>query len=193
MPSWFTGWIAICIAAGSVGNKGWLTLLFKSFPQVQTNLLTPHWSLTNLPPLIPLEFLAVARREKMSTLLRACDGSVFKHVWDIGVHSKATPRRELRVFYVDVDAVLTNKPIPTLKHEECTKHFIPETRGLRGTELQTLWTCGPDLIHDLEAAGHLAVERDRLAATGPRASKLYARASIIAFLHSRFIGDCRKN
>jgi len=170
---------------------------------VQTNLLTPHWSLTNLPPLIPLEFLAVARREKMSSLLKACDGQFFQHVWDIGVRKvtplemddkeKTTPRRELRVFYVDVDAVLTNKPIPELSHAECLKHFVPETRGLRGTELQTLWTCGPDLIHDLEAAGHLTVERDRLAATGPRASKLYARASVIAFLQSRFIGDCRKN
>jgi hypothetical protein len=155
---------------------------------VQTNLLTPHWSLTNLPPLIPLEFLAVARREKMATLLKACDGETFKHVWDIGTGT----RRELRVFYIDVDAVLSNKPIPTLGHEECLKHFLPQ-RGLKGTELQSHFTCGPDLIHDLEAAGLLQVERDRLAAVGPRASKLYLRDSIVKFLRSRFIGDVRLN
>jgi hypothetical protein len=158
---------------------------------VQTNLLTPHWSLTNLPPLIPLEFLAVARREKMSTLLRNCDGSVFKHVWDIGSRSQGG-RRELRIFYVDVDSILANRPIPTLPHDDCLRHFVP-TRGLKGTELQSLWTCGPDLIHDLEAAGHLSVERDRLAPVGPRASKLYSRDSITAFLQARFIGDVRKN
>jgi hypothetical protein len=164
---------------------------------VQTNLLTPHWSLTNLPPLIPLEFLAVARREKMSTLLRACDGSVFKHVWDIGSRSAAPsrsqPRRELRVFYVDVDAIITNQPIPSISHDECLKQFIPQTRGVKGTELQSFFTCGPDLIHDLDAAGLLVVERDRPAAVGPRASRLYSRASVVAFLQSRFIGDVRQN
>lgn len=157
---------------------------------MQTNLLTPHWSLTNLPPLIPLEFLAVARREKMSALLKACDGAVFKHVWDIGSRNS---RREPRVFYIDVDAVLTNKPIPTLSHTECLNHFLPQTRGVKGTELQSYFTCGPDLIHDLEVAGHFQVERDRLAAVGPRASKLYSRDSVIRFLESRFIGDVRKN
>ena len=156
---------------------------------MQTNLLTPHWSLTNLPPLIPLEFLAVARREKMSTLLKACDGAVFKHVWDIGTGA----RRELRVFYLDVDAVLSNREIPTLAHADCLKQFLPQTRGVRGTELQSYFTCGPDLIHDLEAAGHLSVERDRPVERGPRASKLYSRASVTAFLEKRFIGDVRKN
>jgi hypothetical protein len=160
---------------------------------MQTNLLTPHWSLTNLPPLIPLEFLAVARREKMSTLLKACDGEVFKHVWDIGTAAGRRARRELRVFYVDVDAILTNKPIPTLEHDDCLNHFLPQTRGVKGTELQSFFTCGPDLIHDLEAAGQIVVERERMAAVGPRASKLYSRVSIVDFLRKRFIGDCRKN
>jgi hypothetical protein len=59
--------------------------------------------------------------------------------------------------------------------------------------LQIHFTCGPDLIHDLEAAGALVVERDRLAPTGPRASKLYTLASISAFLSSRFLGIPSEN
>jgi len=160
---------------------------------MQTNLLAPNWQLTNLPPLIPLEFLAVARREKMSSLIAACDGAVFHHVWDIGSRAGRGARRELRVFYLDVDAILTNRSIPKLTHAECLAQFIPGSRGLKGTELQRLWTCGPDLIHDLDAAGAIAVERDRQAAVGPRASRLYSRQSIVAFLVSRFLGDPRKN
>ena len=139
---------------------------------LQENLIRPAWSLTLLPPLIPLEFLAVARREKMSTLINACDGDVFKHVWDIGCHTGRRARRELRVFYLDVDAVLAGQPIPDLSCDGCLKMFLPESRGLKGTELQQHWTCGPDLIHDLDAAGVIIVERERLAAKGPRASRL---------------------
>lgn len=160
---------------------------------MQLNLTTPHWSLTNLPPLIPLEFLAVARREKMSKLINACEGAIFPHAWDIGARAGGNARRELRVFYVDVDAVLSNKPIPALTHAECLKHFVPETRGLKGTELQALFTCSPDLIHDLAAAGLLQVERERAAAVGPRASRLYTRESVVKFLTSRFLGDPRQN
>lgn len=160
---------------------------------MQINLLTPHWSLTNLPPLIPLEFLAVARREKMSRLIADCEGKGLPHAWDIGVRSGPKARRELRVFYVDVDAVLSNKPIPQLSHAECLKQFVPETRGLKGTELQSLFTCSHDLIHDLDEAGLLQMERDRAAAKGIHASRLYSRASIIAFLESRFLGDPRQN
>jgi len=160
---------------------------------MQTNLATPHWSLTNLPPLIPLEFLAVARRERMVNLINACEGHQLPHCWDIGVHNGPKARRELRVFYVDVDAILSNKPVPNLSHTECLKHFIPETRGLKGTELQKLFTCSPDLIHDLDAAGLLHVERERAAAKGPHASRLYSRASIIQFLASRFLGVAAHN
>ena len=122
---------------------------------------------------------------KMSALINACDGSIFHHAWDI---SSGKSRRELRVFYADVDAVLAAKPIPALSLKECIAQFVPATRGLKGTELQTLWTCGPDLIHDLDAAGLLQVERERVAAKGPRASRLYSRASIVKFLESRFLG-----
>lgn len=157
---------------------------------MQSALATPHWSLTNLPPLIPLEFLAVAQRAKMSELIEGCDGTVFHHAWDI---SSGKSRRELRVFYLDVDAVLSGKPIPDLSHKECVEQFVPSTRGLKGSELQKLFTCGPDLIHDLDAAGLLQVERERAAAVGPRASRLYSRASILQFLESRFQGDLRRN
>lgn len=154
---------------------------------LQENLLRPDWSALILPALIPLEFIAVARREKMSTLINACDGQTFKHVWDIGCRRKSA-RRELRVFAGDVDALLSGRPIPALEHDDCLKTFLPETRGCKGTELQLHFTCGPDLIHDLEGGGALVVERDRLAATGPRASKLYSRDSIVAFLRCRFLG-----
>ena len=160
---------------------------------MQMSLTTPHWSLTNLPPLIPLEFLAVAQRMKMSALLDACDGSVFHHCWNISATGGRSARREMRVFYLDVDAVLAGKPIPKLSLKECIAQFVPATRGLKGTELQKLFTCGPDLIHDLDAAGLLQVERERAAAVGPRASRLYSRASIIAFLESRFQGNLSAN
>ncbi len=163
---------------------------------MQSSLATPHWSLTNLPPLIPLEFLAVAQRMKMSELINACDGKVFHHAWDISSGAGRpgmARRRELRVFYADVDAVLGGRPIPALSLKDCLAQFIPATRGLKGTELQSLWTCGPDLIHDLDAAGLLQVERERAAAQGPRASRLYSRASIVQFLESRFLGDSRHN
>ena len=163
---------------------------------LQEPLVRPSWSLTNLPALVPLEFLAVARREKMSTLINACDGATLKHVWDIGArasHSATGARRELRVFCGDVDALLAGRPIATLKHDDCLKQFLPATRGCKGTELQLHFTCGPDLIHDLEAAGALVVERERQVAVGPRASKLYTRDSIYAFLRSRFLGIASQN
>ncbi|MEJ0091830.1 MAG: hypothetical protein WDM80_19035 [Limisphaerales bacterium] len=47
---------------------------------LQESLVRPSWSLANLPALVLLEFLAVARREKMSLLINACDGQTLKHV-----------------------------------------------------------------------------------------------------------------
>ena len=158
---------------------------------LQESFARPAWSTMILPALVPLEFLAVARREKMSTLINACDGQL-PHVWDIGSRSGKKARRELRVFSGDVDAMLSGNPMPTLTHAECLKAFLP-SRGLKGTELQIHFTCGPDLIHDLEAAGALAVERDRLAPTGPRASKLYTLASITSFLSARYQGNPSEN
>jgi hypothetical protein len=160
---------------------------------LQESLVRPAWALANLPALIPLEFLAVARREKMSTLINACDGQTLKHVWDIGSHTGKNARRELRVFCADVDALLAGRPIPEFKHDDCLKQFLPATRGCKGTELQLHFTCGPDLIHDLEAAGALVAERERLAPVGPRASKLYSRDSIFKFLRSRFLGIVAHN
>ena len=64
---------------------------------MQTALFTPHWTLTHLPPLIPLEFMAVALRMKMSALIDACDGSVFHHCWNIGTGSR---RAEWRVHQI---------------------------------------------------------------------------------------------
>jgi hypothetical protein len=160
---------------------------------MQAALAMPHWSLTNLPPLIPLEFLAVAHRMKMNALIDACDGSIFHHAWDIGTHTGPKARRELRVFYADVDAVLGGRPIPQLSLQACIAQFVPATRGLKGTELQSLWTCSHDLIHDLDDAGLLQVERERAASQGIRASRLYSRESIIQFLTQRFLGNPHTN
>lgn len=160
---------------------------------LQESLLRPNWALQSLPALVPLEFIAVARREKMSTLINACDGQTFKHAWDIGSRRGKNARRELRVFCMDVEALLGGQPMPDLEHDDCLKLFLPATRGCKGTELQLHFTCGHDLIHDLDAAGELAVERDRLAQVGPRASRLYSRDSIFAFLRRRFQGIAAHN
>jgi hypothetical protein len=50
------------------------------------------------------------------------------------------------------------------------------------------------LIHDLDEAGLIEVERDRLAQKGPRASRLYSRESIVRFLANRtLVRDPRLN
>lgn len=162
---------------------------------MQTNLLTQSWTLTNTPPLWPLEFFTVALNEKMSSLISDCDAGRFGHVWNISVNPAEFKRRqERRIFYRDGLAILNQKKLSTLTYEECLKEFIPATRGLKGTELQKLFCCGPDLVHDLEAATLIEVERDRLAEKGPRASKLYSRDSIVRFLTNRaLVRDPRFN
>lgn len=158
---------------------------------MQLDLAQRQIPLANLPPLVPLEFFCVALGKDMRALIDDCDSGAFGHVWDIS--AGAGQRRELRVFCLDGLAVLHSQPRPNLTSEQCLDKFLPATRGLRGAELQRLWTCGPDLIHDLDLAGHLHVEAERLAAQGPRASRLYSRQSIRAFLNRRAVGDHRLN
>lgn len=158
---------------------------------MQLDLAQRQIPLANIPPLVPLEFFAVALGKDMRALIDDCDSGAFGHCWDIS--AGAGQRREMRVFYLDGLAVLHSEPRPKLSYVDCLAKFIPATRGLKGTELQRLWTCGPDLIHDLDHAGHLFVERDRLADKGPRASRLYSRTSILAFLNRRAVGDYRLN
>lgn len=154
--------------------------------KMQPALLKNSWTLTNTPPLWPLEFFTVALNEKMSTLIADCDAGKFGHVWNISVNPAEPKRRqERRIFYRDALAVLNQNPFEKLTYEECLAEFIPATRGLKGTELQKFFCCGPDLIHDLDAAGLLEVERERLAQKGPRASRLYSRDSVIRFLTNR--------
>lgn len=157
-------------------------------------------TLTHLPPLVPLSFFAVAMGREMRGLIEDCDAGVFGHVWDISARPPVpggklprNGRRELRVFYLDGLAILQQRPAPALTYEGCLAQFLPASRGLKGTELQKLWMCGPDLVHDLAEAGLLKVEREGAAAVGPRASHLFSRASIVAFLNLRALGDPRKN
>jgi hypothetical protein len=151
---------------------------------MQPELATQHWSFTNTPPLWPLEFFCVALNARMATLHDDCDAGRFGHVWDISCGERKN-RRELRVFYRDGLAVLNRQRLPRLTYEDCIEDFLPRSRGLKGTEIQKLFCCGPNLVHDLDAAGLLAVERDRPAASGPRASRLYSRSSILNFLTIR--------
>lgn len=166
---------------------------------MQLAIQSAHWTLLNTPPLWPLEFFTVAMNTKMSVLIDDCDAGKFGHAWNLSSKAesgnrKSGNRRELRVFYRDGLAVLNQKPLPALTYEDCLKEFIPVTRGLKGTELQKHFSCGPDLIHDLDAAGLIEVERERLAQKGPRASHLYSRESILRFLANRaLVRDARLN
>jgi hypothetical protein len=162
--------------------------------KMQLELTQRQIPLGNMPPLVPLEFFAVALGRDMRSLIDDCDAGTFGHCWDISASPRGEKkRRELRVFYLDGLAIIHNEPRPDLSYDDCLAKFIPATRGLKGTELQRLWTCGPDLIHDLDEADLIIVERERLAEKGPRASRLYTRDSIIAFLNRRAVGDPRKN
>lgn len=158
----------------------------QKFCSMQPELVSQSWTLANTPPLWPLEFFCVALNQEMPKLIDDCDAGIFGRVWHIGVNPAAPKtRRELRVFYRDGLALLQRRPLPELTYEQAVDEFLPKTRGVRGTELQKFFCCGVDLIHDLDAAGLLQVEREGLAVSGPRASKLYTRASVLNFLRIR--------
>ncbi len=102
--------------------------------------------------------------------------------WDI-----ATPqrdRRELRLWRRCLLAVKQPQLTIPANHQQVLDSFLPK-RGLRGTELQNIFYCTTQHIAELDAAGLIVVERDRLAQSGPRASKLYSRDSIVNFLSAR--------
>jgi len=140
--------------------------------------------LIDTPPLWPLEFFTVALNTPMKQLIADCDDGKFGHVWNIAAGGKKF-KRELRVFYRDGLAILNKQPLSNITYEKCVLEFIPASRGLKGTEIQKLFSCGHDLVHDLDAAALLEVERDRVVQKGPRASRLYSRESIIKFLNNR--------
>ena len=75
-----------------------LTQTDKLVPQMQPELAAPNWTLTNTPPLWPLEFFTVALNVKMQALIDDCDAGRFGHVWDISsrrqnAEGKNMPRR----------------------------------------------------------------------------------------------------
>ena len=82
-------------------------------------------------------------------------------------------------------------PLPS-KLTEVFDTIFPK-RALRGVELQRTLSCSLQLVRDLDDAQLITVERERLAASGPRASRVYSRESIIAFLQSRFLGNRADN
>jgi hypothetical protein len=105
--------------------------------------------------------------------------------WDIA--SPNCGRREIRIWRGCLLAVKNPKlEIPAF-HTAVLETFLPH-RGLRGTELQNLFYCTNQHIAELDAARLIVVERDRLAQSGPRASKLYTRDSVVNFLAARSLG-----
>lgn len=153
---------------------------------MQPSLVKQSWILTDTPPLWPLEVFCVLQNSTMTEVINDCDAGIYGHVWDIGASKRGKKqKRELRVFYQDGIAILNSTPLPKFTYEKCLADFLPSGRGMRSTELQKIWCCHQNLIHDLEELGLLQVERDARAATGPNASKLYSRASIVSFLTNR--------
>lgn len=139
----------------------------------------------NLParwPLVPID-VAAFFLDKQPEELRLEAESTW--AWDIAAPDAS--RREIRIWRNCLLA--TKKPQMTMPslHSQVLQTFLPN-RGLRGTELQDIFYCTTQHIAELDAAGLLQVERSAAAVSGPRASKLYSRDSIVAFLTSRSLG-----
>lgn len=138
--------------------------------------LPPRW------PLVPVD-VAAFFLDRAPEEIRLEALSVW--AWDIAAPNK--DRREIRIWRHCLLAVKNPKlEIPAF-HNAVLESFLPH-RGLRGTELQDLLYCTAQHIAELDAARLLIVERDRLASSGPRASRLYSRDSVVNFLAARSLG-----
>ena len=76
---------------------------------------------------------------------------------------RAQPRRELQVFYRDGLAVLNQKPLPEIVLRGLLCRVPAGDARVEGNGIAKVLCCGPDLIHDLHAAGLIVMERERLA------------------------------
>lgn len=138
--------------------------------------LPPRW------PLVPVD-VAAFFLDRAPEEIRLESESAW--AWDIA--SEDCGRKELRIWRNCLLAVKNPRlEIPAF-HNAVLETFLPN-RGLRGTELQNIFYCTAQHIAELEGDGLLIVERDRAAASGPRASKLYTRDSIVNFLTIRSLG-----
>lgn len=119
-----------------------------------------------------------------------CERGIFKYAFDISAPGAA--RRELRI-YRDCVLHLVQPELKLPKDLAALFETILPKRGLRSTELQRTLSCSLQLVRDLDDAQLIKVERERVAASGPRSSRIYSRASIVEFLQSRFLGNPAEN
>jgi hypothetical protein len=97
-------------------------------------------------------------------------------------------RRELRVWKPVRDALRESGgkvgPVPDLK--EVLRQLVPE-RGVRSSELEVLWRCSHQHVHELIDAGALPVARRATAKAGPLSCHYLAADAVRAFLKERVI------
>ena len=136
-------------------------------------------------PLLPVEAVVFMVNRDGDEIAADCERGFFKFAFDIS--APGAVRREIRIFRDCVLKTLQPELALPEKLEEVFERIFPR-RDLRGVELQRTLSCSLGHIRDLDDAALISVARERLAASGPRASRVYSRDSIIAFLKSRSIG-----
>jgi hypothetical protein len=136
-------------------------------------------------PLLPVEAVIFMVNRDADAIAADCERGVFRFAFDIS--APGASRRELRIFRDCVLKLLQPDLILPEKLPDVFDRIFPQ-RGLRGVELQRTLSCSLQHVRDLDDAALISVERERLAASGPRASRVYSRASILSFLQSRAIG-----
>ncbi len=141
-------------------------------------------------PLLPVEAVVFMVNRDADEIAADCERGAFQYAFDISAPGAA--RRELRI-YRDCALQRLRPELPLPKNLVEVMEAILPHRGLRSTELQRTLSCSLQLVRDLDDAQLIKVERERLARSGPRASRVYSRASIVHFLESRFLGHPAAN
>lgn len=110
--------------------------------------------------------------------------------WNLG---NGPARKEVRILALCVVERATG-PITAisatrnLRLPEVINLILPQKReSLRCVELQRLFHAGPDLIHDLHAAGELKRVAEKLPASGPNSSPRFTITSLVKMLERRLI------
>lgn len=135
--------------------------------------------------MLPVEAVVFMVNRDADQVAADCDLGRFQFVFDIS--APGSHRRELRIYRDCVLRVLNPQLLEPANLPEVFEKILPH-RGLRGVEVQRTLAASLQHIRDLDDAGLIQVERERLAPSGPRASRIYSRDSIVSFLLSRAIG-----
>jgi len=131
-------------------------------------------------PLVPVEACMVLCDADEDEILRHIeDGSL---AWAFNIGEPTALRREIRVWRDALLKVLRRQdtPMPATP-EEVISRFLPQ-RDLRTSEIQRLFSCSSQHVHDLMRTRCLIVARAATAASGPNAAALITRASVQSFL-----------